>query len=294
MNTLDKLEKDGVVILPGFIPAGVLPMMQRAFEARLQRPRWNDFDGYERTERFRHMVQDVLVLEQGFVDAALHPLVKETLKGYIGEKFALVEAKGWKSLATMRLFHGWHADAWYDQTRVSWIPREVKLAFYLTDVKSGAFQYVKGSHRQQAPRSWGRQEVANFPASDIVEVTGEAGTAFLFDTSGVHRQSSPILEARNAVFYNYHDPSIPLQQEDIDYYRYHPLVLNAAFLGNLTAEDQYILGFGDKTNYEPAFSRKSRHAGLQKWQAAALDFKLRMDEFTERVTARLRRARKGA
>jgi hypothetical protein len=45
---------------------------------------------------------------------------------------------------------------------------------------------------------------------DISVVTG---TAFLFETSGIHGQSWPILEPRHAVFYNYHDPSIPLQEE---------------------------------------------------------------------------------
>src|SRR5437763_1201245 len=82
---------------------------------------------------------------------------------------------------------------------------------------------------------------------DVVEVPGRAGTAFLFDTSCVHRQNIPILEERHAAFFNYHDPGVPLRQEDIEYYRYHPLLLNAAFLGDLSAEEQRILGFGDKT-----------------------------------------------
>src|SRR5205807_1681447 len=181
---------------------------------RLRRLRWNDFDGYEKTELYRHMVQDVLTLDQGFVDAALHPRVKEALGEYIGPGFELVEAKGWKSLPTRRDFHGWHGDAWYDQSRRTDIPREVKLGAYLSDVKSGAFNYVKGSHGRQAPRGVKNDELRDVPADRVVEVTGRAGTAFLFDTSGIHRQSVPILEERLAVFYNYHDPAVPLQPED--------------------------------------------------------------------------------
>ena len=49
--------------------------------------------------------------------------------------------------------------------------------------------------------------------------------------------------------------SVPLQQEDIEYYRYHPLLLNAAFLGGLTAEDHRVLGFGEKANYQPGYVR---------------------------------------
>jgi Phytanoyl-CoA dioxygenase (PhyH) len=287
MSILEQLEKDGVAILPNFIQGETLANMQRAFEAQLQRLRWNNFDGYEKTERFRHMVENVLTLEQGFVDVAIHPLVKETLQGYIGEKYELVEAKGWKSIPTRRRFHSWHADAWYDQNKVSEIPREVKLAFYLTDVDTGCFSYIKGTHRKNHPRGWRNQEIEALPESQIVKVPGPAGTGFLFDTSGVHGQSWPILERRNAVFYNYHDPSVPLQPEDIEYYRYHPLLLNAAFLGNLTPEDRRILGFGNKTNYIPGFTRKPKHKTFQALHQRVFDTKVLAEEFSSRVGARL-------
>jgi len=286
---VDQLETDGLVILPNFIQGEMLTTMRRAFESRLKRMRWNDVDGYEKTERFRHMVHDVLQLEQGFVDVGLHPLVKEVLRGYLGDRFALVEAKGWKSLPTRRMFHGWHGDAWYDQTRVSGIPREIKLAFFLTDVKTGGFNFFKGSHRKYQPRAWRNDEVAaTFSQADLVNVAGPAGTAFLFDTSGVHGQSCPILEPRYACFYNYHDPSVLIQQEDVDYYRYHPLLLNAAFLGNLSAEDQRILGFGNKNRFVSAYERQPSHTNFQSVHRRAYDMKIVADEFGSRVAAKLR------
>ena len=288
VNISEQLEKDGVVVLPGLLAGETLRSMQLAFASRLRRLRWNDVDGYEKTERFRHMVQNVLQLEQGFVDAAVHPLVTDALRSYIGPKFALVEAKGWKSLPTRRLFHGWHADAWYDQSVVATIPREVKLAFYLSDVRTGAFEYIRGTHRKQHPRIWRGHEISAFPAANIQRVAGPAGTAFLFDTSGIHRHSSPILEPRQAVFYNYHDPSVKLQREDLEYDRYHPLLLNAALLGGLSEEDRRILGFGDKTNYQPLFERKPLHKTLQAVQSCVFDGKILAGEFTGRVIARLR------
>lgn len=284
-----ELEHHGIAILTDLVPREQLADMQRAFAGRLERMRFNDVDGYEKTEPYRHMVQDVLTLAQGFVDVALHPRVKEVLGHYLGDTYELVEAKGWKSLPTTRDFHGWHGDAWYDQTQVHDIPREIKLGLYLTDVKSGAFQYVRDSHRQRAPRTVSRQEMAHVSPAQIVEVTGPAGTAFLFDTSGVHRQAVPILEPRHAVFYNYHDPRVPLQQEDVAYYRYHPLLLNAAFLGNLTAEDQRILGFGNKTNYQPNFARSAEHPGYSALVQAGYNIKLRARDLRLRVMARLRR-----
>ena len=250
--------------------------------------RWNDFDGYERTEIFRHMVQDVLTLDQGFVDLALHPLLLAVVRGYLGEGFRLAEAKGWKSLATRRSFHGWHGDAWYDQTVVRTIPKELKLALYLTDVESGEFQYVRGSHRQQHPTSVADAWVESVDPARIEKLRGPAGSAFLFDTTGVHQQSTPILEDRLAVFYCYHDTRIPLQPEDVAYHRYHPLLLNAAFLGGLGEEDRRVLGFGDRSHYIHAFRRAERYPWLQQAFRLSLAARLRIDDFLGRVRARLR------
>lgn len=284
-----ELEANGIVVLPNLLSADRLRDMQKAFAVKLRRMSWNNIDGYYQNEIYRHMVPDVLLLDQGFVDLALHPLVKNILNSYLGTNYELTEAKGWKSLPTKRDFHGWHADAWYDQTSASEIQRELKLAFYLTDVRTGAFNYVKGSHRQQHPRILKRDEVNDLPASHVVELTGPAGTAFLFDSSGIHRQSMPILEPREAIFLVYHDPRVRLQPEDIAYYRYHPLLLNAAFLGNLSAEDQRILGFGNKTNFQPAFERLTRTPIGYKTVKAALNAQLRIENLTERISARLRR-----
>jgi hypothetical protein len=285
-----ELEQNGLLVLPDFLKPEQLRDMQQAFACRLHKQRWNDIDGYEKTERYRHMVQDVLSLAQGFVDAALHPDVKAALREYVGPGFALVEAKGWLSLATRRDFHGWHGDAWYDQTRVTdHIPREVKLGIYLTDVTSGAFTYIRGSHGQQKPRVVRAAEVADVSPGQVAQVLGKAGTAFLFDTSGIHRQSAPILEPRHAVFYGYHDPSVPLQAEDIDYNRYHPLLFNAAFLGGLDDEDRRILGFGDKTNYIPCYERRSEHPGFHAAVRFSYDVKLLWREWRQRIGGKLGR-----
>jgi hypothetical protein len=89
--------------------------------------------------------------------------------------------------------------------------------------------------------------------------------------------------------YNYHDPAVPLQKEDIDYYRYHPLLLNAAFLGDLSKEDQQILGIGDKTNYVHAFQRKPKYSRIQSMSRTALEVTIRAEALRERIAARLRR-----
>jgi Phytanoyl-CoA dioxygenase (PhyH) len=286
-----ELEQNGVVVLPPLFTPLQIEAMQSAFEARLGGMRWNDLDGYEK-EPLRDVLQDVLMLEQGFVNLALHPLVAKTLKRYIGSGFALTEAKGWRSLPTKRDFQGWHGDYWYDETKVQGIAKEVKLAMYLTNVRSGAFNYIKGSHQKQHPRVVQNSELEDVPKSSILEILGVAGTAFLFDSSGIHKQGVPILQPRRAVFYNYHDPQVPLAKEAVDYYRYHPLALNAAFLGNLSEEDQRILGFGNTTRYVPAFRRTTEYKNLYKAFSLAFGARLAIADVHERSVERIKRVLK--
>lgn len=289
-SLLEELEQDGIAVVHDLLSQDTVRQMRAAFESRLHRMRWNHFDGYEKTEPYRHMIQDALTLDQGFVDLAIHPLVKETAQAFIGPSYELVEAKGWKSLPTRLDFHGWHGDAWYDQDAVKdHIPREVKVAMYLSDVTSGPFTYIKGSHRKLHPRAVHETDLQDVPSSDIVEVTGPAGSVIFFDTSGIHRQGRPMLHERLAIFYNYHDPSVPIQKEDVEYYRYHPLILNAAFLGDLTEEDRRILGFGNKTNHIPAFERAPGHEGFQNVMRSVFNAKLRTQRFTGRVRGKLQR-----
>jgi hypothetical protein len=284
-----ELESNGIVVLPNLLSAEQLRDMQRAFEARLRRMRWNNFEGYQKTEPFRHMIEDVLMLDQGFVDLALHPLVKQILMRYMGTKYELTEAKGWKSLPTKRDFHGWHADSWYEKSVAQEIHREVKLVVYLTNVRSGAFNFIRGSHRKRHPYDLTRAEVANLPLSELVEVKGMAGTVFMFDSSAIHRQGSPMLESRQAVFFAYHDPSVPLQVEDIRYYRYHPLLLNAAFLGDLCDEDRRILGFGNKTNFQPAFERSDHPPLLYRAFNASFNAQIRIRRLQAKTLSRVKR-----
>lgn len=286
-----RLEHDGIVLLPRLLSDEQLGGMQRAFEARLRRLRWNNFDGYEKSEPYRHMIEDVLLLDQGFLDLAIHPVVKAIVKSYLGDDVELTEARGWKSLPTKRDFHGWHGDAWYDQSATTEIPKELKLAFYLTDVRSGAFNYIRGSHRKQHPRPVPNTELRNVASGEIVEMMGPAGTAFMFDTSGIHRQGVPMLEPRQAIFYNYHEPQVQLQEGDRKFYRYHPLLLNAAFLGNLSAEDERLLGFGNKTNFIPAYVRPATPPRLYSAFVATLNLQLHAKSLRERIAARLNRRR---
>ena len=127
---------------------------------------------------------------------------------------------------------------------------------------------------------------------DIAEMMGPAGTAFMFDTSGIHRQGVPMLERRHAIFFNYHDPEVRLQEDDRKFYRYHPLLLNAAFLGDLSPDDQKLLGFGNKSNFIPAYVRPARPPFLYNAFIATLNLQLHAKTLSARIAAKLNQMRR--
>jgi hypothetical protein len=284
---LEALQRDGIAVLANVISPDQLGSMCRTFNRALSRLRLNDLDGFNKTERLRDMVEDVLLLDQAFVDVAVDPLVIEVARRYVGAKVQLVECKGWRSRTTRKDWHGWHGDGWYDQDAVGDLPRELNLAFYLSDVRSGGFEYLRGSHRKTKPRSVPLHEIGTVWKQEKLLINGIAGTAFLFDTSGIHRKSTPILEPRIAAFYCYHDPALPLQQEDIEYGRYHPLLLNAAFLGGLSSEQQRMLGFGDKRKL-PSRSRCTTHPVLDGLYRACIETSMFAREVSEPFERRIR------
>ena len=72
-------------------------------------------------------------------------------------------------------------------------------------------------------------------------------------------------------------------------YRYHPLILNAAFLGNLSEEDQRILGFGEKAQLKPGYVGESVFETSGKVFQSMHGINLIWQEFSRRVLGRLRR-----
>lgn len=285
---LSTLEADGVVVIDGLLSATMLAGMQRAFASRLEHMTFNTASGFVAEDNFRDMVHDVMTLHRGFVELALHDVLMETVRGYVGRDFIMTEAKGWRSRETTQHFHGWHNDAWYDHD-LDEVPRQLKIAVYLTDVEAGAFEYIPGSHGQRRAGHWSDGQARALTGRAPVTCVGGAGTVILFDTSGVHRQQTPIPSERRACFLVYNDPEIPLQRCDVDAYRYHPLLLNAALLGGLSAEQMRILGVGNQSLYRETWRpapERARHARSVERVARAL---MHAEYTADRVARRVSR-----
>jgi hypothetical protein len=69
------------------------------------------------------------------------------------------------------------------------------------------------------------------------------------------------------------------------------LLLNAAFLGDLSPEDQKMLGFGNKTNFIPAHIRPAQPLFLYNVFMGTLNLQLRARSLHERVVAKLNQMR---
>ena len=291
---LEILNKEGILVLDNFLPESTIQNMQQAINVKFKTMRWNDVDGYEKTEKYRHFVFDLLTLEQGFVDAALQPDLQALAKSFLGDQYTLVEARACRSLPVNSEFHGWHSSAWYDRDILAdddEIPKELKLVVYLSDVKNGGFQYLKGTHRQYHPNGIvDESDLFKYPNLGKCHITGKAGTAILYDSSGLHNMEHiPVIDPRIAVFMNYRDPSIKVQEEDIKYYRYHPLILNAAFLGGLTQEDKRILGFGDHSNYIPNYERPEKFGIFQSAVSKSYDTLMLTNNISSRVIDKVKK-----
>ena len=103
LHTLvDTLERDGIVCLPQLLTETELASIQEAFNKELQYPCWNTSSGYQQNEKWRLLVENVLALDPGFIELAIHPLVSEILGRYIGPRFVLAEARGWETIVTKR------------------------------------------------------------------------------------------------------------------------------------------------------------------------------------------------
>lgn len=264
---LAALATEGVVVLPDLVDEASLRAMQRAFQAMLVHQRWNGTWGYFNDDNRRHIVSDVLTLDRAFVDVALHPQLIAVLRGYVGPEVAITEAKGWRSLACLEDYHTWHVDAWHRHD-LDPAPKQLKLAVYLSDTTSGGFAYVPGSQGSGPTGHWKSDD----PAVQSGRVHhGPAGTAILFDPSGIHRQSYPILEDRDAIFLVYNDPDVPVQPEDYEAYRYHPPLVSPAYLGHLDNAQLEVLGVGRAGNVQPGFVPPPRHPRLERAMTVAFN-----------------------
>lgn len=257
---LNKLEQDGILIIPNFVSGELLKSMQNSFTNNLTKLNFNSTIGFQRYEMYRDYVEDLLSIDPSFVKFAVNPFVMDIVKSYISTDAIVQECRGWQTRIVKEQFHAWHKDGWYDKNIYMNTnpPKQLKAMIYLTDVETGPFSYIKGSHRNISTNPnilhehFSNEFIKNHE-QDIVHAIGKAGTVIIFDTSGVHCQHSPNLSLRHAVLYTFNIPNISIDQSELDYGRYMPLLIRNEFIDDTFSIDQLkFLGFLQKA--KPAFN----------------------------------------
>lgn len=137
----------------------------------------------------------------------------------------------------------WHVDNKLDTAEQTDYPGLIFI-FYLSDVFDGQFQLVAGSQH------WSRKEAADFTdrfiethhKDKIVDFKLPKGSLVVYTTEVIHR-AHPIEDPgfeRTSLFFQ-----VERKERGGE-----PILVNTSFLGDLTEEKMYFLGFGATPEYE--------------------------------------------
>lgn len=199
-QAIAKLQSDGIVALNGVISESQVIEIRHHF-ANLPahdpyRPELGKFlapDGVPLQTHVSHYSHDQILAAPHLMDIANDPQVLSVVEGALGAKPTLSAIRAWWSTPTQS-GKAEHAELFHRDVDDL---RFVKLFVYLTDVdeNTGPHIFVSGSHRQNHLTAISRYSDAEveqaFGSSNILSLTGKAGTAFLENTFGMHRGMPP-------------------------------------------------------------------------------------------------------
>lgn len=196
-SEIKHLQEQGFVKFDGIVTPTMVEDMRRHFlKSEVyapyieNSPRWKSIEANDLPDSHVLTVTDRGVVGcPHLLDIANHPKILATVEGAFGCKPTIGFITAWWSIPTAdgvaRHAENFHRD--FDD--VSFL----KLFIYLNDIKAenGPHEFVRGSHlslKLCGTRRYTDQEVDDaFPQDDFARFTGEAGTVFLENTTGLHR-----------------------------------------------------------------------------------------------------------
>lgn len=178
------LETEGIVMLPAYFQVEQLDRLRQAFDKAV---RGRD----DKANPGGLLNEDILHLDQSFLDAALDSFLLEIIGGYYGKKFAIGRASAQRLHPITAQRYGsyqWHHDSRGRQVHVMIIlndlARDSQRMSYLCRTHQQFYDHYRGlSHGSRF-----EQDVVNarFPDREIVELAGPAGTVGIFYANGLH------------------------------------------------------------------------------------------------------------
>ncbi len=198
---LDQLRRDGIVRIPGLVPAALLASMRAEFEsfvAELDRRRARgaaDKQGYDEEEHWwpadlAYVTNNAFKHSSSLTRFFCDPRLTALARSYYGRHAFITRGVAMRYLPLEERHNqmfGWHHDL---------EDRRLKALVLLTDLESSGqvMSYVKRSHTLRHPyRMFFRNRVElrycerQLGPVEVFETTGQAGDVFFFDSNGVHR-----------------------------------------------------------------------------------------------------------
>lgn len=189
----------------------------------------------------RHLTHCLASSRTAF-DLMLRSWCVDVMRAYFGGGFRLTDQRIYVTTRGERM--QWHVDNKFDNHEQYDYPGLIFL-FYLCDVDDGELQVIPGSHRWS--RGHGVADMSDayirkHYAGDIVSLRMPAGSGIIYNTSVVHRAH----RIRRA---GWERKSLLFQVEK-KATGGEPVLIDTRFAGDLTAEQQYFLGFGAEPEYD--------------------------------------------
>lgn len=200
------LRRDGLLVLPGFVPAETVRQMRRAMDEAIQQGRYR-YDGgkfaFEEPPAdsgalARLSLVDATFHSPRFVEHALNEFIHGVISAYLGMEMIIAGIVAYRTQPTSQPPTGaflWH----YDNA-----PLQVKAICYLTEVTAdnGPFAYIKGTHGPrplEASYEETRIDESVVPREGRVECVGTPGSVIIVDTTGIHRATPNTRGTRDVV-----------------------------------------------------------------------------------------------
>ncbi len=198
---LDTLNRDGIVVLPGYFKGEQLAKLQKLFDATVSgKPAKGVVDAYREENGCGAGVP--------ILEAALDDMLLQIIGSYYGKEFGLGRGDVTRLMPTppqRSESYQWHHD-----TR----GRQIHGMILLNDVTPAGqrMSYLKGSHNVYYDRFRGESHGSRFEndiatqgsiKGDIIELAGPAGTVGLFDSNGLHSGNRNDKEKRDCLLFCY-------------------------------------------------------------------------------------------
>jgi hypothetical protein len=179
-----RLNEDGIVMLPNYFTGGMLQELQNAFDKSVA-------DKWCKLNPNSLQADEFFTEDPVFLRAALDPVLLEIIGRYYKKKFALGRSCAQRLLPADTGRYGSYQ--WHHDTR----GRQLHLMILLKDLPADGqrMSYLAKSHQTYYSFLRGRGQGSRFDndlSADpklkdrIVEVAGPAGTVAIFDANGLH------------------------------------------------------------------------------------------------------------